>query len=268
MNLKTIWRTLVAVLVLIIAPLKVISNFVNIKFVESQWYAVVAMTVVLLIALVVARENFSTNNMKLMEINKNIFLGFSSILVSLSFFWCISVYYSDTTQYDFEWQPVAMAILSILSCISFLIMAIVFFTGKNIFAKVPFFLFCPIYWFTLDMILFLSIQNDNNDIYDICLTGFLALFFVYYSQIFATSSDSNIIKKLLMTGVPCIGFNIIKSAPVFINYLKDSSSVKPVSLATCTMETLVVMYIIFVIINIKSQIDSKNNINNNQEITV
>lgn len=267
MSLKNIWRTLVAILILVLAPVKVISEFLNIKFVESQVYSLIFLFVILCIVLVISREKFSVNGLKNLEINKNIYLGITSLLVSMSFFWCISVYYNDTSQYDFEWQPVAMAILSILSCISFLIMSIVFFTGKNVFAKVPFFLFCPIFWFTLDMILFLSIQNDNNNVYDICLTGFLALFFVYYTQVFATCSERNIVKTILAIGVPCIALNMTKAFPIFVKYIQDSRSVKDVSLATCTMETLVIIFIIALIVEVNSQVkNAKNNVNNTQII--
>ncbi len=267
MCLKNIWRALAVILILVLAPLKVISEFLNIKFVESQVYSLIFLFVILCIVSIISREKDSTNGLKNLEINKNIYLGITSLLVSMSFFWCISVYYSDTSQYDFEWQPVAMAILSILSCISFLIMSVVFFTGKNIFTKVPFFLFCPIFWFTLDMILFLSIQNDNNNVYDICLTGFLALFFVYYTQVFATCSDRNIVKTILSIGISCIALNITKAFPVFIKYIQDSRSVKDVYLATCTMETLVIIFIITLIVEVNSQIkNSRNNINNTQVI--
>ena len=255
-NLKMVWL-LSGIVALIFVPLKIISSLNTIDFVENGWFMGMFFILVGMIMLFTFLSKTAINNI---EIKKNIPLAIVSIIVSVTFFWCISTYYNDNSQYDFEWQPVLMGIFSVLTCITFIIMAVTFFTGKNIFSKLPFFIFCPIFWFALNMLLFLSIQNDNNDIYDITLTALLSLFFVYYTQVFATCSKFNIVKLLIGLGIPSVLLAFVKCIPVIINFVKDSQSVSEISLSTCTMEGVVAIYILLVIIDTYTQISKKSEV--------
>lgn len=255
-NLKMVWL-LSGIVALILVPLKIISSLNTLTFVESGWFMGLFFILIGMIILFTLLSKIDTSNI---EIKKSIPLAMVSIIVSITFFWCISTYYNDNSQYDLEWQPVLMGIFSVLTFITFIIMAITFFTGKNIFSKLPFFIFCPIFWFSLDMLLFLSIKNDNNNIYDITLTALLSLFFVYYTQVFATCSKLNIVKLLIGLGIPSVLLAFVKCTPVIINFVKDSQSVSEISLSTCSMEGAVAIYIIFVIIDVYTQIFKKSNV--------
>jgi len=249
LNLKIVWL-LSGILALIFVPLKIISSFSSFNFIQSGWFTGLFF---ILLAAIVALTFFSKPSINNIEIKKNIPLAIVSVIVSITFFWCISTYYKDNSQYDFEWQPVLMAVFSVLTCITFIISSTVFFTGKNLFSKVPFFLFCPIFWFSLDMMLFLSIQNDNDDIFDITLTALLSLFFVYYTQVFATCSKLNIVKLLIGLGIPSILLTLVKCVPVFINFANDYQKVSSVLLSTCAMESAVAFYVMIVVIDTYQQ---------------
>lgn len=239
MNLKNIWFLMIFAM-LSVVPLKIAASFITLSFVESVWFMIV-FGIILAAVMVVAF--CSETHIRNMDICKNPFLGILSILISASFFWCISSYFNDTSKYDFEWQPLLMSIFSILCCIAFVLFAITFFTGKNIIGKAPFFLFCPVLWFSLSMILFLSIYNNHADVYDVVLTGFFMLFFVYYTQIFATSSESNIIKLLFAFGIPAVLLSCVKSLPVITRFLQGEN-VGLATASTCTMEILMAIYIL------------------------
>ena len=254
MKLKMVWL-FSGIIALIFAPLKIISSLNTLEFVESGWFMGLFF---ILLGMIVLFTFTSKPNATNIEIKKNIPLAIVSIIVSITFFWCISTYYNDNSQYDFEWQPVLMGIFSVLTCITFIIMAVTFFTGKNVFSKLPFFIFCPIFWFSLDMLLFLSIQNDNNDIYDITLTALLSLFFVYYTQVFATCSKLNIVKLLIGLGIPSVLLTVSKCVPVIINFANDFQSVSEVLLSNCAMEGAVSIYIVLVVIDVYTQAFKKS----------
>ncbi len=251
---KIMW-ILSGILAFVFVPLKITSDLNSLSFVQSGWFTGIFLVLVFSLFLLV---KFSKINIENLEINKNIPLGIVSILVAGGFFLCISTYYYDKSLYDFEWQPIVMAVLSILSLMSFLLMAITFFTGKNLFSKASFFLFCPVFWFAFDMILFLSIQNDNSDIYDITFTASLALFFLYYTQVFSTSSKSNIAKLVLGIGVPSVILMLTKCVPLMINYINDSSLVTNVQSSTCIMESLVGIFIALAVIDAYKQVSKSS----------
>ena len=243
------------ILVLVFAPLKIASTFYPIGFVESGYFT--GLFLVVLVAMFVVSK-VSKINIENLEVRRNIPLGIMSLIISACFYFCISSFYNDTTLYDFEWQPVLMALLSIFSIVSFLIMAFVHFTGKNVFPQLSFFLFCPVFWFALDMILFLSIQNDNSDVYDIALTAFLALFFLYYTQVYSTSSERNIVKSIVLYGLPAFALMLIKCVPVMIKFLNHSQELSNAQIATCAMESAISFYALVVVIEAFKQISESN----------
>ena len=251
---KLMWL-LSGILVLVFAPLKIASAFYPMNFVESVYF--VGLFLVVLVAMYVVSK-VTDINIQNLEVKRNIPLGILSLIISVCFYFCISSFYNDTTLYDFEWQPVLMALLSIFSIVSFLIMAFVHFTGKNVFPQLSFFLFCPVFWFALDMILFLSIQNDNSDVYDIALTAFLALFFLYYTQVYSTSSERNIVKLTVFYGLPAFALMLIKCVPVMIKCLNHSAELSNAKISTCAMEAAVSFYAFVVVIEAFKQISESS----------
>lgn len=252
--MKNIWL-IFGVLMLVFVPLKITSIFNPISFVDSTWFTFMFFMLALIIGVLTYLMKLDKKNI---EIKRNIPLALTSIGVAIGFFWSISTYYLDETQYDFEWQPVVMAILSILSVISFIIMSASFFKGKNLFSKLSFFIFCPVFWFAFDMILFLSIQNENVDTYDIALTALFALFFLYYTQVFFTSSKLNITKLLIGLGLPTVALALVKCIPIVVCLFNDFSNLSAVSISDCFMEGFAALFVLLVVIESGKQISESS----------
>ena len=108
------------------------------------------------------------------------------------------------------------------------------------------------------MILFLSIQNDNSDVYDIALTAFLALFFLYYTQVYSTSSERNIVKSVVLYGLPAFALMLIKCVPVMIKCLNHSDDLTNAQVSTCAMEAAVSFYALVVVIEAFKQISESS----------
>lgn len=255
---KLMWL-LSGILILVFAPLKIASGFYPMDFVESGYFT--GLFLIVLVAMYVVSK-VTNVNIENLEVKRNIPLGILSLIISACFYFCISSFFHDTTLYDFEWQPVLMALLSIFSIVSFLIMAFVHFSGKNVFPQLSFFLFCPVFWFALDMILFLSIQNDNSDIYDIALTAFLALFFLYYTQVYSTSCERNIVKLTVFYGLPAFALMLIKCVPVMIKCLNHSEELSNAQVSTCALEAAISFYVLIVVIEAFKQISESSFVEN------
>lgn len=255
---KLMWL-LTGILTFVFVPLKVTSVFSPLEFVDSAWFAIAFFALVGIIYLLTRFSNkIQIDNL---EVRRNIPLGILSVLIAVGFFFCISSYYGANV-YDFEWQPIIMSFLSIFSLIAFLIMAFAHFTGKNLFESVVVFLFFPVLWFAFDLILFLSIQNDNSDIYDISLTAFLALFFLYYTQVYSTASKRNIIKLLISFGIPAFVLAFAKCIPTAIRYIGDYSDLPTkIEFATFIMESAAGLYVLMVVIEAFKQISETSSEN-------
>ncbi len=240
LNLKNVWIFFTIFLITLV-PLKICAAFFTIAFVESAAFSVLFGAAAAAIMLFICFTKVSVRNV---DIKQNFALGFLSLLIAAVFFWCIFTYYQDNTfKYDFELHPFMISVFSILSCVTFILLAATFFSGKNILANVSFFIFCPILWFALKMVMFLSIYNNNADIYDVALTAVLALFLVYHTQIFSTSSNSNIVKLLFLFGIPGIILSFVKCIPVIIKFI-NHQTVSMISISTCALEMLISFYIL------------------------
>ena len=249
LGLSIIWM-IFATCFLALVPLKIFSSFFAIAFVESYIFlwisgAMIGATMILCC--------FAKIKIKNIDVRKNFFLGLISIALTVGFGWCTSTYFCDTSKYDFAWQPLLMSILSILSCITFILAAITFFTGKNMFSYASFFLFCPVLWFILLMIMYLSIYNNNPDVYEISLTAGLSLFLIYNTQIFSTSSTSNNTKLMFFFGIPSVILSACHCIPTVINYFANNG-ISEVSASTCMIELLLSCYIVLILAEAHKQI--------------
>lgn len=237
----------------ILVPVKIYSAISAIEFVESTTFLVIFGIVAVALGI---GGYFIKTPIKNIAIEKNIILGVFGALVSASFFWCISAYFNDTaTKYDGEWQPTLICILSILSFISFLLFSISHFCGKNILSKVPFFIYCPVLWFCVRMSLFLSMNISHNDPYVVITTGLFALFMVYYTQTFATTTESNNLKILFVFGLPTILFSAVTNTPVILNAIFKNDFVES-ALATSVLEIIFAIYILLTFLEAQKQIEN------------
>lgn len=253
MNLKNLWLFF-AVFLITLVPLKICSAFFTIAFVESAAFLIIFGVAIASLVVCTCLTRIKIRNI---DIKQNFGLGFLSLLIAASFVWCMFTYYYDTAKYDFELQPFMMSVFSILSCLTFILLSATFFSGKNILFKFSFFIFCPVLWFALNMILFLSIYNNNADIYGVILTAFLTLFLVYHTQVFSTSSNSNIVKLMFLFGIPGIMLSLVKCVPVIVKFI-NHQAVGIVSVSTCTMELLLSIYILLILIESHRQLQKSH----------
>ena len=90
------------------------------------------------------------------------------------------------------------------------------------------------------------------NVYDVLLMAFLALFFVYHTQVFSTSSNSNIAKLMFVLGIPTIILALIKCVPILIKFI-NHQNVSNLSASTCTVEILLALYIFVTLLNTYKQ---------------
>ncbi len=249
MNLKNIWLIFIVPMVAIV-PFKIYSHFAQIAFIESSAFMIISMVI---LAAIMACICFAKTGIRNLDLNQNIPLGISGILVGASFFWCITAYATDTARYDFEWQPIILSIMAVFSCIAFVLIALTFFMGKNMFRSASFFIYCPVIWFALAMVLFLSIYNNNPNIYEILLQSLIALFLIYHTQVFSTSSNGNIVKLLYLFGIPAIVTACIKSLPILIDAVRNQTISNQVTVATSALEFTLAIYIVLILIEAQVQ---------------
>ena len=248
MNIKTVW-TLFLVSLFTIVPIKIYSSLM-----QNSWYlhpvfiSVVLVLMALLIVSIMLCKNFS----EIINSKSNIGIGILSALLSICFVFCGIYYFKDNSAYDFELQPLVMSLLSFLSGVSFMFIFLTNILKKNMFKKASFLVFGPVIWFCAKMIMFLSLSNNNPNIYDIILKSLLLLFFVYQTQIFISSTDKNIPKRLFIFGLPAILASLIHNVPEIISglYFKSISNL---NLAINITEIFCAIYILVILLETQKQ---------------
>lgn len=253
MNFKNVW-SIFFISMFVLIPLKICFVFSSWFFVSSLVFDIVSMVVLIG---TIGCISFSSTRYRNVDVKQNYVLGFLSVLVSVGFFMCIPAYFNDTSNYDFAWQPLVMSLLSILSCVTFVILAITFFTGKNIINKVSFFLYCPVLWFALYMIIFMSIYTNDVDGYEVIAAALTSLFLVYYTQVFSTSSNLNILKLMFVFGMPSVLFSVLNSISI-IHKMQISENISAVTQSTFYTQIFLSLFIIFVLIDAYMQYQKRN----------
>lgn len=256
MKLKDIWLFL-CIAFLVLVPAKIYSAISTIAFVESSTFLIIFGLTATILAILAFFTKFSIKNI---SIKPNALLGILAAMISACFFWCIPAYFNDTvTKYDAEWHPILLTVLASLSFISFLLISITHFTGKNIIAKAPFFIYCPILWFGTKMILFLSMNINETDPYVVFSTGLITLFVLYHTQIFATSTKFNNVKILYVIGLPLILFTACATIPAILNSFNLQDFSGP-AIATAFLELLLTAYVFFTLITAYKQSSSQQKV--------
>ncbi|MDO4199396.1 MAG: hypothetical protein Q4D57_01360 [Clostridia bacterium] len=254
MKLKNIWL-IFCITFLILVPAKIYSSLSPVEFVESSTFLILFALGALALAICIYLSKFSLKNI---SIQQNTVLGGIAALIALCFLWCVPAYFGDTvTKYDFEWQPILVTVFSALSFVTFTLISVTHFMGKNIISKAPFFLYCPVLWFGFKMILFLSVNNNTTDPYDVISTGFLTLFMIYFTQTFATSTKANNIKLLFVLGLPLVLFSASSNVPVILKVWTEGAFVSS-AVATATLEILLAIYVLFTLITAHKQLENKD----------
>ena len=254
MTIKNLWVSFV-ISMLILIPMKVMVSFSLLPYISEQIFTIFG---VVWLAVVIILGIIFKPNQKNVSVKKNNYLALSSLVVCVAFFGCIAAYFNDQSKYDFAWQPFMMSFLSILSCVSFVLFSATFFTGKNILNKASFFLYCPVLWFSLYMLIFMSIYTSDVDVFEVISAALLALFIIYYTQVFSTSSNANIFKLVYLTGIPAIISCTISCMPSVIKILQHQEISSVVS-ATTYLQLAIALHILITLIDFKKQYEKNNN---------
>ena len=248
MNVKTVW-TLFLISLFTIVPIKIYSSLM-----QNNWYlhpvfiAVVLVLMALLIGSILLCKNFS----EIINTKTNIGISISSAILSICFILCGIYYFKDNSAYDFELQPLIMSLLSFLSAASFIFIFLTNILKKNKLKKASFLVFGPVIWFCVEMVMFLSLSNNNPNIYDIILKSLLLLFFVYQTQIFISSTDKNIPKRLFIFGLPAILASLIHNLPEIISGLYFNN-ISNLNLTINVTEIFCAVYILIVLLETQKQ---------------
>ena len=250
MNFKNLWL-MFTLIMLTVVPLKIYGIVTNLEFVNSLVFDV---SVAVILTFVIVFTSLIKLNKKNIDVKKNYFLGAISIIVFAQFFKCIPAYWNDTSKYDFAWQPLVMSFFSVLSCIAFILFAITFFTGKNIINKAPFFLYCPVLWHGLYLLIFMSIYTNDVNPYEVVAAAFVSLFLIYNTQVFSTSSNINVIKIMFIFGIPAVILTFINGISTIITATERTG----VNYNTSMLQMSLAVYILITLIDAHIQYDKSN----------
>ena len=254
MNFKNLWL-MFSLIMLTVVPAKIYGMAKNIGFINSIVFDI---SVAVILAFVIMFTSFIKLNKKNIDVKKNYFLGTISIFVFIQFFRCIPAYWNDTSKYDFAWQPIMMSFFSALSCISFILLAITFFTGKNIINKASFFLYTPVLWHGLYMLIFMSIYTNDVNPYEVVAAAFVSLFLIYNTQVFSTSSNINIIKIMFVFGIPAIILTFINGFSTILKIMNNNALIGNLSSTASILQLFLALYILFTLIDAHVQYDKSN----------
>lgn len=248
MNIKTVW-TLFLISLFTVVPIKIYSSLMqNNWHLQPVFIAVVLVLMALLILSILLCKNFSD----VINTKSNLGTAILSGILFLSFALCGVYYFQDTSHYDFELQPLIMSALSIFSSVSFLFIFLTNILKKNMFKKASALVFGPVVWFCVEMLMFLSLSNNNPNIYDIILKSLLLLFFVYQTQNFISSTDKNIPKRLFIFGLPAIFASLIHNLPEIISGLYFNN-ISNLNLCINVTEMLCAVYVLVILLETQKQ---------------
>ena len=250
MKTKISWIMFIVSLVTIV-PIKIYSSLSQTGWERSILFAAVVTVLLLMCGLPLYMDK---NLPELPQIRKNYLLASLCVVIALSFLWGAVACVTDVKAYDRH--PLILAILCLLSVITFIFMSICFFTGKNMFSKAQILIFPPVLWAGMLMVLFLSLSDNNIDPYNVLLKSCMLMFLLYHSQIFVTSTDRNTTRRMFMFGMPTILAAIMYNVPLIISLASSGTlSIYSTTFATCLIEGLISLYTLGLLFECQSQID-------------
>lgn len=240
-----------------IVPVKLYSTINNLGWERNPIFAIIILILFLLcgIPLYVFKDVIEFPQLK-----KHFLLAIVSSFTALSFLWGTLARVIDTDVLNDNTNYfLIISILCLLSAVTFVFIAISFFTGKNMFMKGQFFIFPPILWCGMSMISFLSASDNSVDPYNVLLKSCMLMFLLYQSQVFVTSTDKNTTRRLFMFGLPTVISVIMYNVPLIISLVKSQAlSLSSMTCATCGIELMVSLYILCLLFETQSQMENQN----------
>lgn len=224
-NLKISWISFI-VSIIILVPFQIYCAIFQSEWNNSQFFNFMVTLFFVVYELTVL---FTKDFKQKFQIKKNIFLCLICILIFLDFNLCAFFYTGQTNLYATEYseilQPIGMAILSMLTSISFLIIGICHLLGKNIYKKLQVVVFLPAIWYVVVLINYSSASLDIKSIYDISTKSLILLFLVYFTHSFINFSNNKTSnKRIFYFGLPAIVSCLMYDLPKLILIQQFDSS--------------------------------------------
>lgn len=245
------WIIFIASL-LTITPFKIYSSMLGTGFEKSVFFAIILAAIALVFFGFVF---FSKDRITTFHSSKNPYIGIVSVVLSASFLWnALSYILCDTSNNSFI-QTLLMFIFAVGSSITFILIALNYFLGQNMFKKAQIAIFFPVLWFTVKMIMFLSIEDGSPDPYNIILNSFVLLFLFYHTQIFVTAVEKNMFKKLFVFGLPSVILSLMYCIPEIASQMQSSLGLDNIKLSILSIQLILGLYIFLILIDIQRQIN-------------
>jgi hypothetical protein len=238
MNIKKMPFLIFLIAGIILWPIKFVFSFTNNKMEYNIVFGFICLAVLAII--IISCFYFDNGNFG-NEFKSDLTLGTLCSGISASFIWCALSFLKDHAPEDIQGQYFIMFLLSCTVAISFFIISISHFTGKNKFKSMQLFIFAPAIYFLFSLTLFLSFDAGTPNPYNIIAQSFLALFFIYFTQFFLKCTKKiNIEKRLLALGLP----SVLAAVSFTVPALFSNPSANSVLTSTSVAHTLVAFYII------------------------
>ncbi len=141
-----------------------------------------------------------------------------------------------------------LSVFSILAGITFIVTSICFFSGKNIFKKVPLLCLIPSIWFIIRISLFLiqHVVTPINVLY-ICVIFeyiFMLLFVFNNAKQFIFLQDKGVVKNIFMFGIPAILFSLMYNLSIIYFKFSGVPDYTTGYSIDCIIDLLISLYIL------------------------
>lgn len=236
-------------------PFKIYSSIAETGLEKSVVFSVILLVISLIF---LGSVFFSKGKIINFYSSKNPYIGITSIILSISFLWNALTYiFCETSNSSFI-QTLLMLILAIASSVTFVFIALNYFLGKNMFKSAQILVFFPVLWFTIKMVSFLSISENNPNPYDVALSSTMLLFLLYHTQIFVTATDKNMTNKLFIFGMPAVVCSLMYCIPEIVNQMRNTELFNQNHLSIIVTQLILGIYTCFILIDLQKQINLNN----------
>jgi hypothetical protein len=196
MRIKKFFGIFLCFLVVLL-PIKIYCSFAGNGFERSEWFADICLSS--LISIVFFSAKLDTHGKtEFPAFVRNLPLATLCMAIAAMFLWNAFLFFKVSPADDLTMQYKILSIMSLSSAATLILSAFSHLRGDNFFKKFQLAAFFPIIYFIISLICFLSL-SVKADAFDVAAQSFLALFFVYYSQIFIRCGKKiNVIKRVVV----------------------------------------------------------------------
>lgn len=249
MKFKIPW-TIFAISLLTVLPFKIYLSVVGSEFDKSL---VFGCTLGVLYLVFLGFVFMNREKVTYFRSYRDPFVGTVSLVLSACFFANSVSYVVCESNPNMFLQLLILCIASAMSGVTFLLISLNYFIGKNMFKKAQVTVFFPIIWFVARTISFLSISQESPDQYDVALCSFILLFFLYHTQIYVSATEKNIGVRLFAFGLPAVVATFMYCIPEFVYYIKNTNLVYSIDFSTMVTEFMSGIYVLFLMTSLQAK---------------